>query len=225
MLEMKETAFICNNATSRSLILLDELGRATSNEDGVAIAWAVAESLLAKGAMTYFVTHYPQLCQMSRTYPSVQNQHLKASISGDGNGGIQYSHKIGSGPCDATSNYGVDMAISCGWPSDVVTEARIIESNLKDELAESPLCSDDTDVESEIRYKKELKAMSQNLVDCVSTGCEPTMDALRTALQVSELLQPISTWLSHNRGISWSERWYMLKFIRLVCIFTITTRI
>ena len=124
MLEMKETAFICKNATSRSLILLDELGRATSNEDGVAIAWAVAENLVAKGAMTYFVTHYPQLCQMSKTYPSVQNQHLKASISDDGEGKIRYSHKIGRGPCDATSNYGVDMAVCCGWPADVVEEVR-----------------------------------------------------------------------------------------------------
>lgn len=122
MLEMKETAFICKNATSRSLILLDELGRATSNEDGVAIAWAVAENLLAKGAMTYFVTHYPQLCQMSRTYAAVQNQHMKASISGDGEGRVRYSHKIGSGPCDATSSYGIEMAVSCGWPSDILEE-------------------------------------------------------------------------------------------------------
>lgn len=124
MLEMKETAFICKNATSRSLILLDELGRATSNEDGVAIAWAVAESLLATGALTYFVTHYPQLCQMSRVYPAVQNQHLKSSIDDDENGGIKYTHKIGAGPCDVTSSYGVDMAVSCGWPSDVVQEVR-----------------------------------------------------------------------------------------------------
>ena len=121
---MKETAFICKHATSRSLILIDELGRATSNEDGVAIAWAVAETLLARGAMTYFVTHYPQMCRMSRTYASVQNQHLKASISDDGEGTIQYSHKIGSGPCDAASSYGVDMAVSCGWPREVVDEVR-----------------------------------------------------------------------------------------------------
>ena len=128
MLEMKETAFICKNASSRSLILLDELGRATSNEDGVAIAWAVAENLLAKGALTFFVTHYPQLCQMSNAYASVQNQHMKASISDDGEGRIRYTHKIGIGPCDATSNCGVEMAASCGWPSDVVEEVSI--SNL-----------------------------------------------------------------------------------------------
>mmetsp|Transcript_54193 Transcript_54193/g.62615 ORF Transcript_54193/g.62615 Transcript_54193/m.62615 type:complete len:242 (+) Transcript_54193:31-756(+) len=184
MLEMKETAFICNNATSRSLILLDELGRATSNEDGVAIAWAVAESLLAKGAMTYFVTHYPQMCQMSRAYPAVQNQHLKAKISVDGNGIIEYSHKIGTGPCDVTSSYGVEMATSCGWPSDVVEQARTIENALKDKIVESPLCDENIDTDTEIRYKKSLKETSQKLIDCVNTGCEPTLEALQRSLQV-----------------------------------------
>ena len=58
---MKETAFICNSTTDRSLFLLDELGRATSNEDGVAVAWSVSKFLLTKRAMTFFVTHYPQL--------------------------------------------------------------------------------------------------------------------------------------------------------------------
>ena len=65
MLEMKETAFICRNAGPKSLILIDELGRATSNEDGVAIAWSVSEFLLAKRAMTFFVTHYPQLVNLA----------------------------------------------------------------------------------------------------------------------------------------------------------------
>ena len=59
LLEMKETAFICNSTTDKSLFLLDELGRATSNEDGVAVAWSVSEYLLTKRAMTFFVTHYP----------------------------------------------------------------------------------------------------------------------------------------------------------------------
>lgn len=122
MLEMKETAFICSNASDKSLVLLDELGRATSNEDGVTIAWAVSEFLLKKGAMTFFVTHYPQLCQLSQVYPSVQNQHLKASISTGGAGEIRYTHKLTSGPCTASPDYGVEMATSCGWPVDVVED-------------------------------------------------------------------------------------------------------
>jgi DNA mismatch repair ATPase MutS len=120
MLEMKETAFICNNASDGSLLLLDELGRATSNEDGVAIAWAVSEFLLSKQSMTFFVTHYPQLCRLGDVYPAIQNQHLKASVSADGNGDIHYTHKVSEGPCTVTPDYGVEMATSCGWPADVV---------------------------------------------------------------------------------------------------------
>jgi DNA mismatch repair ATPase MutS len=125
MLEMKETAFICSNATEKSLVLLDELGRATSNEDGVGIAWAVSEFLLKKRAMTFFVTHYPQLCQLSQVYPSVQNQHLNASVSTKDTGDIRYTYKLTNGQCPATTDYGVEMAASCGWPEDVVNDVSL----------------------------------------------------------------------------------------------------
>jgi DNA mismatch repair protein MSH4 len=126
MLEMKETAFICNNASAGSLVLLDELGRATSNEDGVSIAWAVSEFLLSKKSLTFFVTHYPQLCRLSKVHPAVQNQHLKSSVSRDGDGGIHYTHKVSPGQCTVTPDYGVEMASSCGWPLDVVDNVRRI---------------------------------------------------------------------------------------------------
>lgn len=122
LLEMKETAFICQYASPRSLILIDELGRATSNEDGVAIAWAVSEYLLKKGAITFFVTHYPQLCSLSNIYPSVQNQHLEANISEERDDTVLYTHRLSQGPCNLSSNYGVEMAESCGWPHDVLLE-------------------------------------------------------------------------------------------------------
>jgi len=123
MLEMKEAAFICKHSTAKSLILIDEIGRATSNEDGVAIAWAVSEHLLMKHVMTFFVTHYPQLSKLSLAYPAVQNQHMDSIISGDqGNTEICYTHKIRSGLCKVTSDYGVEMAPTCGWPGDVVKE-------------------------------------------------------------------------------------------------------
>lgn len=125
MLEMKEAAFICKHATDKSLILIDELGRATSNEDGVAIAWAVSEHLLLKRVMTFFVTHYPQLSKLSLAYPAVQNQHMDSIISGEGDTEVGYTHKIRSGPCTSASDYGVEMAPTCGWPGDVVKEVRI----------------------------------------------------------------------------------------------------
>ena len=128
MLEMKETAFICSSATCKSLVLLDELGRATSNEDGVAIAWAVSEFLLKRGAMTFFVTHYPQLHKLEEMHSSVQNQHLSASVSTERSGDIRYTHKVTSGPCTATPDYGVGMATACGWPIDDVEDVSCFES-------------------------------------------------------------------------------------------------
>ena len=120
MLEMKETAAICSNAGPKSLILVDELGRATSNEDGIAIAWAVSEYLISKHAMSFFVTHYPQLYRLSNIYPTAQNQHLEATTtSGDENAELCYKHKVTPGPCTVASDYGVHMALSCGWPADV----------------------------------------------------------------------------------------------------------
>lgn len=130
MLEMKEAAFISKHATERSLILIDELGRATSNEDGVAIAWSVSEHLLANRVMTFFVTHYPQLSKLSLVYPAVQNQHMGSIVSGEGPVELCYTHKIRSGPCQTSSDYAVEMATTCGWPSAVVKEVSTTPASL-----------------------------------------------------------------------------------------------
>jgi DNA mismatch repair ATPase MutS len=98
--------------------------RETSSEDGVAIAWSVAEHLLSKGAMTFFATHYPQICRMSQVYPSVRNQHLEATMPEDVDGRILYTHKIRNGPCKVASSYGVHVAASTGFPDDVLEEVR-----------------------------------------------------------------------------------------------------
>lgn len=135
--EMKDTAYICKNATDKSLILIDELGRATSNEDGVAIAWAIAEFLLVKRAMTFFVTHYPQLCRLADVYPNVQNQHLEATVDEHG---IRYSHKILPGSCQMSADYGVEMAATCGWQREVIEYARSIHSEIECKLPDNVLC-------------------------------------------------------------------------------------
>lgn len=137
MQEMKDTAYICKYATDKSLILIDELGRATSNEDGVAIAWAIAEFLLIKRAITYFVTHYTQLCRLADVYPNVQNQHLEATMDENG---IYYSHKILPGSCTVSADYGVEMAATCGWQRDVVEIARKIHADIECQLPDNMLC-------------------------------------------------------------------------------------
>ncbi|KAL7542609.1 hypothetical protein ACHAWF_007211, partial [Thalassiosira exigua] len=144
LMEMKETALICNSATDRSLFLLDELGRATSNEDGVAVAWAVSEHLLTKRAMTFFVTHYPQISKLADVYPNVQNQHLGSHITSSSSQGeasaISYTHKILPGPCKSAGDYGVEMAATCGWPDDAVRDARRIRQEVKRMMPGENLC-------------------------------------------------------------------------------------
>lgn len=71
MVEMNETANILNNATAKSLVILDEIGRGTSTYDGVAIAWAVADYLLALGTKTLFATHYWELTELEKQPPDV----------------------------------------------------------------------------------------------------------------------------------------------------------
>ena len=142
LLEMKETAFLCNTATEKSLVLVDELGRATSNEDGVALAWATAEYLLKRRALTFFVTHYPQLCRLADTYPQgVQNVHMGARIM-DAPGEIRYTHKLQAGSCAVTNQYGVELAAACGWPQEVVQRAMEVQSHVQNLLPDDRLCED-----------------------------------------------------------------------------------
>uniref|UniRef100_A0A7S3L9I9 DNA mismatch repair proteins mutS family domain-containing protein n=1 Tax=Amphora coffeiformis TaxID=265554 RepID=A0A7S3L9I9_9STRA len=133
MLEMKETAFICNNAGHRSLILIDELGRATSNEDGVALAWSVAEFLLKTRAITFFVTHFSKLNELADIYPYAQNTHLESFLSAETRE-IKYTHRIQPGACRVPTDYGVSLANACGWPQMVVDRARILEGQARSQL-------------------------------------------------------------------------------------------
>jgi MutS domain V len=142
MLEMKETAFICNNANDSSLILIDELGRATSNEEGIAIAWSVSEYLLTRRAMTFFVSHYPLLAKLADMYPIVQNVCLEATIShneSNESSDISYTHKVKAGACSASKDYGVVMAAFCGWSEVVIENAQIIEKQVDSLLPSSVL--------------------------------------------------------------------------------------
>eukprot|EP00554_Chaetoceros_debilis_P011522 CAMPEP_0194105350 /NCGR_PEP_ID=MMETSP0150-20130528/5553_1 /TAXON_ID=122233 /ORGANISM="Chaetoceros debilis, Strain MM31A-1" /LENGTH=1464 /DNA_ID=CAMNT_0038793161 /DNA_START=358 /DNA_END=4752 /DNA_ORIENTATION=+ len=188
MQEMKDTAFICKNATDKSLILIDELGRATSNEDGVAIAWAIGEFLLIKRAMTFFVTHYPQLCRLADVYPNVQNQHLGATIEKE-SGEVRYIHKIMPGSCRMSADYGVEMAATCGWQSEVVEMARKIRAEVESKLPDGVLCQTqvkDSHVDTiAIRHKAEsiLNDLAKNLVALKASEERLSEDARRSYLQ------------------------------------------
>jgi DNA mismatch repair protein MutS len=130
MVEMQETANILNNATSRSLIILDEIGRGTSTFDGISIAWAVAEYLHNNEkvkAKTLFATHYHELTDLSLTMSGVKNYNVLVSERNDQ---IAFLRKIVPGTAD--KSYGIQVARLAGLPLEVVDRAKEILSNLEE---------------------------------------------------------------------------------------------
>ncbi|MGB9877548.1 MAG: DNA mismatch repair protein MutS [bacterium] len=128
MVEMNEVANILNNATPRSLIVLDEVGRGTSTFDGLSIAWAVAEYILSEkiGARTLFATHYHQLNKLARDSEGVKN--LKADVKEE-KGNIVFLYKIRPGATD--KSYGIQVASLAGVPKEVLERAKEILEDLE----------------------------------------------------------------------------------------------
>jgi len=120
MVEMSETANILHNATSSSLVLMDEIGRGTSTYDGLALAWACAMYLARKvGAYTLFATHYFELTRLAEQEPTVANVHLQAVEHKDH---IVFLHAVQEGP--ASQSYGLQVAALAGVPATVLQQAR-----------------------------------------------------------------------------------------------------
>jgi DNA mismatch repair protein MutS len=134
MVEMQETANILHAATSRSLVVLDEIGRGTSTFDGLSIAWAVAEYLATNPRArpkTLFATHYHELTDLADALPGVVNAHVSAREWKDD---IIFLRKIVSGRSDRS--YGIQVARLAGLPGGVVARAQEILSGLeRDELS------------------------------------------------------------------------------------------
>lgn len=136
MVEMSETANILNNATPRSFIILDEIGRGTSTFDGLSIAWAVVEHIhdnASLGAKTLFATHYHELTELSLTKERVKNYNMAVK---EWNDRIIFLRKVLPG--GANRSYGIQVARLAGVPDEVISRAREILRNLETgELTES----------------------------------------------------------------------------------------
>ncbi|ETW04174.1 hypothetical protein, variant 1 [Aphanomyces invadans] len=126
--EMQEMAFILDNCTSRSLVLVDELGRGTSNEEGFAIAWSVSESLMKNGAFCLFATHFHGLRELTKLYPSCRNFHLQASTTGKEI--LHFQYKLKGGPTELRHGYGLQMAIVCGLPKALCELAKYLHPTI-----------------------------------------------------------------------------------------------
>jgi len=121
MVEMIETANILNNATQRSLLILDEIGRGTSTYDGLSIAWAIVEYLHTNPKLkpfTLFATHFHELTQLADLLPGVRNYNVAVTEAG---GKVVFLHKIVPGGSD--QSYGIHVAQLAGLPAPVIQRA------------------------------------------------------------------------------------------------------
>ncbi|KAK2372322.1 DNA mismatch repair protein MSH4 [Trifolium repens] len=128
MTEMKETAFIMQNVSRRSLIVMDELGRATSSSDGFAVAWSCCEHLLSLKAYTIFATHMENISELATIYPNVKILHFHVELK---NNHLEFKFQLKEGP-KHIPHYGLLLAEVAGLPSSVVETARMITSRISE---------------------------------------------------------------------------------------------
>ncbi len=182
MVEMVEMANILHNASNRSLVILDEVGRGTSTYDGVAIAWAVVEYLHNHPklrARTLFATHYHELTRLSEFLPGVRNYNVAVSEEG---GKVVFLHKITPGGAD--KSYGIHVAELAGMPRPVINRAQEILAQFE---AASDQSSDDPQVAT-----KQLNLFSE---------ADPLIEEIR-ALDLNSL-SPLE---ALNRLYEWQQR-------------------
>ena len=133
MVEMTETSYILNNATEKSFILIDEIGRGTSTYDGVAIAWSVAEYIASKiKARCIFATHYHELNVMDRTFPQINNYRITIA---EQNGEIEFLRKIVPG--SASKSYGIQVAKMAGLPKGVVERSEELMNRMQRDFSKN----------------------------------------------------------------------------------------
>lgn len=126
MVEMTEAANILNNATARSLVILDEIGRGTATYDGVSLAWAMTEYLHNMGCRSLFATHYHELAQLSESLPNLRNYNvLVRELDTE----IIFLHKIAPG--SAERSYGIHVARLAGVPESVLARATAVLESLE----------------------------------------------------------------------------------------------
>jgi len=171
MVEMSETANILNNATPKSLVVLDEIGRGTSTYDGLAIAWAVAEALVNKnnkGVKTLFATHYHELIELAKSHKRVKNYSITVR---EWQNSIIFLHKLTRG--GTNRSYGIQVAGLAGVPDQVVKRAEEILLDIeKEHLAQGAA--------SEKSYHKKKNKHHPNQLPLFPSPSNPCLDLLQT---------------------------------------------
>ena len=173
LVEMQEAANILNNATAKSLILLDEIGRGTSTFDGISIAWAITEYLHENpeiSAKTLFATHYHELNEMAELFPKIKNYKVEVREYDDK---VVFLHKVNPGRAD--HSYGIQVAQMAGLPLFVTNRAKEVLDNLESKEL--------TPYEIKKERLKKLKSETDNQISLF----EFKDDSLRTEINKMEL--------------------------------------
>jgi DNA mismatch repair protein MutS len=182
MVEMTETATILNTATSKSLVLLDEMGRGTATFDGLSLAWATVEYLHAETcARTLFATHYHELTMLAERLPRVRN--LRVGVK-EAAGGIVFLHTIEPGA--ASKSYGIEVAKLAGLPSVVIERAkRVLKQH---EKAERQSVQVETDAPLQLTM---FTPLSQRIVDRLEATDVNSLTPLQALNLLEELQQEL----------------------------------
>ncbi|XP_034949530.1 mutS protein homolog 4-like [Chelonus insularis] len=136
MLEMKEAQFMLQSVTPSSLIIIDELARSTTVEEGASIAWAICEELSCTSAFTFNATHFLQLLKMADLYPNVTNHYLEAILNEKTNSDdsrLVYTHHLKQG-VSVIEHYGLKLARSTGLPENILRNSQKLATDLSQAL-------------------------------------------------------------------------------------------
>ncbi len=202
MVEMIEVANITHNATVKSLILLDEVGRGTSTFDGISIAWAVAEHILNEiRARTLFATHFNELTELGLTYNGVKNYNVAVKEWGDE---IIFLRKIEEGSAD--KSYGIQVARLAGIPESIITRAKEVLANLeKEELDEVgiPKFAGRKGKKQGIQldlFSSMSDALIKEIMHLDAQGLKPE-EALNKLIELKRRIDPHSTSLTKKKNL------------------------
>ncbi len=195
MVEMVETASILNQATAKSLVILDEIGRGTATFDGLSIAWAVIEYLHNHNrCRTLFATHYHELTQLESELPNMSCHHIKVK---EWKGEIIFLHNVTAGAADRS--YGVHVAKLAGLPTEVIERANYILHMLEQDNRANKLQQSDTELpllaycnEPSHKTSQMTQADTVDSINKLLADCDPDMltprDALDLVYKLKQLL-------------------------------------
>ena len=194
MVEMNETASIINNISSRSLILLDEIGRGTSTYDGISIAWSIVEFLHSSSSApkTLFATHYHELNELKEKLPRVKNYHVTNKEVGNK---IIFLRKLAPG--GSTHSFGIHVAKMAGMPPSLIDRANEILKLLEDDRAQM---TDDGKSKSQKKLSSVISHLSSNMQLSIFDAHSQTFDEMRKMLTEMDInrLTPVEALMKLN---------------------------